>query len=69
MVSGVSFVDADPSRSIPETVYVTDSLPDGYTMAFEESGQQYVTIMQDHHAFAIPLAGRCQFRDGYYFSN
>jgi len=58
VVSSVSFVETESSRSVPETVYVAEALPEGYTMAFEESGQQYVTIIQDHHTFAIPLAGR-----------
>jgi len=38
-----SFVEAG---AVTETVYVSDTMPEGYTMVIGEDGQQYVTIVQ-----------------------
>ena len=45
------------AHSEAETVYVTEPLPEGYTMVLGDDGQQYVTIVQDNQTYAIPLAG------------
>jgi hypothetical protein len=50
-----TYVEMAPSGS--ETVYVTEPLPEGYTMVLGDDGQQYVTIVQDNQTYAIPLAG------------
>ena len=50
-----TYVEMAPSGD--ETVYVTEHLPEGYTMVLGDDGQQYVTIVQDNQTYAIPLAG------------
>jgi hypothetical protein len=52
-----TYVELAASDALTETVYVSDHLPEGYTMVIGEDGQQYVTIVQDNQTYAIPLAG------------
>ncbi len=57
-VDGATYVGLEGSSAVTETVYVTDPLPEGYTMVLGDDGQQYVTIVQDNQTYAIPLAGK-----------
>ena len=49
-----AFVEAG---AVTETVYVSETLPEGYSMMIGVDGQQYVTIVQDNQTYAIPIAG------------
>ena len=49
-----AFVEAG---TVTETVYVSEALPEGYSMMIGVDGQQYVTIVQDSQTYAIPIAG------------
>lgn len=54
---GATYVEMGPSGAVTETVYVSEPLPEGYTMVLGDDGQQYVTIVQDNQTYAIPMAG------------
>ena len=62
-VDGATYVGLEGSSAVTETAYVTDPLPEGYTMVLGDDGQQYVTIVQDNQTYAIPLAGKTKFSE------